>query len=252
MPLKQDCLQPVPLWLAELSPANPAELKARKFPLMDVLQRSLYYPASGFDGRPVQLLGGFVHSFVYADYGFGKEHLEEVIAQCGFTGYDPAGRRAIIRTELAPADWRPVTPHGFAHLIPRQAPPGVVPYAEWVIFDRHNGLDDNHGPSRFSLLYICGDGVATYQALYTRNNIAPLVLAVIQPGTGFGGNWTDFSNENDLLGHVVLSKGNSTIVPEFMVCGMSHKRPENSFWPNAYPEHVENWYQLGVWKRRAI
>jgi hypothetical protein len=55
MSLKHDRRRPVPKWLEQL---NPAELSARNFPLLEALQHSLYYPAAGFDGRPVQFLSG--------------------------------------------------------------------------------------------------------------------------------------------------------------------------------------------------
>ena len=50
-----------------------------------------------------------------------------------------------------------------------------------------------HGPERVSVLYVCGEGLATFQQLYCRRGIAPKMLCFIQCW-GFAGNWTDFSD----------------------------------------------------------
>jgi hypothetical protein len=55
-------------------------------------------------------------------------------------------------------------------------------FAVWYIFDRDKDRDEDHGPQRFSLLYLCADGIAAYQELYWQNHAAPEVLAIIQPG----------------------------------------------------------------------
>ena len=58
-------------------------------------------------------------------------------------------------------------------------------------------------PRKIFLLYIGGEGVATFQALFWTNNISPKALGIIQPGTGFGLNWTDFRDTNGSLAWVV-------------------------------------------------
>ena len=63
------------------------------FPHVDVLQGSLYYPSSGFDGVPVQRLGNSIHSFVHVDYGYTLPELQEKVAQNGFKGYTPIFQR---------------------------------------------------------------------------------------------------------------------------------------------------------------
>jgi hypothetical protein len=80
MSLKHDQRRPMPEWLARL---NPAELEAFGFPLNQALQHSLYYPAAGFDGRPVQFLGGFIQSFVYIDYGLEERAVDAEVRTPG-------------------------------------------------------------------------------------------------------------------------------------------------------------------------
>jgi hypothetical protein len=251
MPLKHDERQPVPPWLTGIDLTRPNPLSGIHFPLERVLDRSLYYPACEFDGRPVQMLGGFVHSFVYVDYGVGQAAFQAAVEATGFRGYRLAGQKALAQTDLAPRGWHQVVPHQFRADLDRfqQISRDWVrpPFAEWMIFERNSEFDDTHGPERFSLLHIGADGVATYQALYVANNIAPHVLAIIQPGTGFGGNYTEFRDANGLLAHVVLRV--NAPLPCYMICGMNTEPPSSAFWPDAYPKPVESWHKLGLWRR---
>lgn len=52
----------------------------------------------------------------------------------------------------------------------------------WSVWQRKECRDARHGPSRFGLLYIGGDAAETFEALYPMNFVAPLAVAVIQPG----------------------------------------------------------------------
>jgi hypothetical protein len=254
MPLRHDQRRPVPEWLTRL---NPKELGATAFPLDEALQHSLYYPAAGFDGRPVQFLGGFIHSFIYVDYGMEEQAVDAQAEAAGFLGYQLAGSKHLTERELTPNGWRAQVPPQFRdqiHRFEERRAGGFVesPFATWYIFDRDDDRDEGHGPQRFSLVYICADGVATYQALYWQNQTAPEVIAIIQPDTGFGGNYTDFRDPGGFFAWTVL-QGNCHYFPEYLVCGeIGPLGRTRAFWPEAYPDHVE-WFQHengnGVWRR---
>lgn len=53
-------VEAMPEWLMKASADD-------ELPLRAILRRSLFYPACGYDGRPVQYFAGAVHSFVYVD-----------------------------------------------------------------------------------------------------------------------------------------------------------------------------------------
>lgn len=74
------------------------------------------------------------------------------------------------------------------------------PFCHWFIMEREKDFDETHGPERFSLLYICGEGVATYLQLYNANNIVPIAIAVIQPGTGWASTGLIFVMRKNLWG----------------------------------------------------
>lgn len=240
-----------PEWLSHIDSENIA--KAR-FPLAEVLRDSLYYPASGFDGDPVRYLAGNVLSFIFVDYGRSEEELtaELIDPRNRFRGYELVARRSVTERELAPQGWTPSLP------TPADGEPSRCrdwmkpPFCSWSILQRVNGVPPSHGPRRFSLLYLCADGVAAFQALYVANRESPAVVAVIQPGHGFGANWTNYEDPEQILARSVLQ--NPAGKPAFLLFGgigprTSYQRP---CWPD-YADFVcsldrASGGTIGVWR----
>jgi len=65
-------------------------------------------------------------------------------------------------------------------------------------------MPEGYGPYRFSLLFLGGDGVATFQALYLGNHAFPRGVAIIQDGYGFGFGWTPFRDRNRIFAKSVM------------------------------------------------
>lgn len=220
------------------------------FSLKEILTSSLYYPAAGFDGRPVQHLAGNIPSFVYVDYSKGKEALAEELEHRGFEGYHRVGQRSISEQELTPNGWSPELPRPEDGNPQEHLNPLVKPYCEWLVFERDADRGEHHGPDRFSLVYLCADGVAAFQALYVSNQCRPVGVAIIQPGQSFGGNWTNFEDERSPLARAVLR--NPAGLPEIMLFGGIGK-PEDYSQPcwDAFSDHVGflEKTSIGVWRR---
>lgn len=234
--------RPVPEWLQKANPAAP-------FPLQDALHRSLYYPSSGRDGDPVKHLGGFTHSFVCVDSGITRDKLLRSLEEerHRFKGYKVLFQKDVTEQELAPNGYSlpPLRPGDG-----RPSPRGRTPFAIWAVHQRLPEFDDNHGAERFSLLFICGDGAAAYHALYYSNRCAPEVLAIIQPGHTFGGNWTDFTNPDLVFARSVRENPYGT--PDYLLYGQWHDHYEEPCWPQ-YPKKVFYWSagdaKIGLWAR---
>ena len=232
----------VPEWLADMNVNSP-------FPITEVLEGSLYYPACGTDGDPVKYLGGFIHSFVYVDYSNPKEEIVGELESPGFAGYQPVFRKELMESDLAPHGWTPMTPSK-QDGNPRQYITSIArPFAIWSVFERLDELEDDHGPSRFSFLYICGDGVATYQALYGGNNASPLVLAIIQPGHAFGLNYTNFTEPDGIFAWSV--RRFSAKQPPYLLYGGWNRGYDPCCWPE-YNVQVKRWTlpnrQIILWR----
>src|SRR5689334_8112732 len=98
---------PLPAWLEAL---DAEAIASKALPLAAMLTDSLYYPASGLDGIPVKYLGGFVHSFVYAD--------------------------------------PPMQPHSLDGNLRRlrEMESRCSPFGHWSVWERHPARGDAHGP----------------------------------------------------------------------------------------------------------
>jgi hypothetical protein len=189
---------PAPEWLTSAAePLGP-------LPLADLLRDSVYYPACGFDGDPIKFLARNFHSFVYADYGQDRAELIRRLGE--LRGYRLLALRDVDRQEIIPRELMPR--NGY----PRRVAWWVRPwFATWAIFECLEGFDRDHGPKRFSLPYIRGEGVLRYLALYHHKCAAPAVVALIQPGHRFGGNWTNFESRGDALAYAMLESRLSAV-----------------------------------------
>jgi hypothetical protein len=218
----------LPSWLSNLTEDN---IKKDPFPLTDILQDSLYYPGAGHDGRPVKWLSGNVYSFVYTDYGVSKQS----VILGTFKGYKKLAYRDVKMVELIPSGWaQPITPNANDGNPKAWEEIFEEPYAIWTIYERIPNFSENHGPERFSLLYICCDGVAGYQALYNANKIKPKILFLINHG--FGCNWTNFEDPGKILARSVRANING--LPDFLVGRKENEQGTSCFWPNDYPTYL--------------
>ena len=222
-----------------LDKLTPETIAHGEFPIRALLYNSVYYPASAFDGGVIRDCNvnrkdWEVLSFVYVDYMATERDLSETDMP---RGYRVLGKRRLTETELIPNGWTPKLPpnldmqryqHTVSHFANRQ------PFATWMVFERLPEFGEDHGPKRFSLLYLCADGVATYQALYWTHGVHPHAIAIIQPGTGFGGNWTDFFKKDDPFYWTVSH--NAAGMPDYVYCGYWSQNRATS--PSDTPEHI--------------
>ena len=184
----------VPAWLATASADD-------ELPLTRLLHGSMFYPACGLDGRPVQYFGGAVHSFVYVDQAVSRQDVIQALEF--FKGYrllfvkdvnqDALGRKSFERHEKV------LNEHGD---MSRGFNSSYFSYAIWAVLERQEGFGPDHGPVRFSLLYIGGEAVSAYWSLYWRLRIAPFAITLIKCD-GFTGNWTSFFDDGAELATLV-------------------------------------------------
>lgn len=223
-------------------------IQTNPFPIKEVLENSVYYPASGVDGGLIRDINRNrqdwnVTSFVYCDYHETAENLRDSIQQ--MRGYKLLAWRDLKMEELIPEGWSQQLPPNidlrrYQDRVRRFANPN--PYGVWMVFERLPEFGEDHGPRRFSLLYICAEGVASYQALYWTNHCVPRAIAIIQPGTGFGFNWTDFYKDGEPLHWIV--KNHPEGMPEYVFTG--HYSDSATSAAVRYGKHFNfNWPEYG-------
>jgi len=212
---------PVPDWLMALRDVND------QIPIADVLRGSVFYPASAMDGQPLLHLAGFSHSFVYADWNISQDTLIKNLKT--FKGYRCAYSRPVTRAELCFKSFQPILPSR-KYTRGEDVNPKVFPYALWAIYDRNPQFGEEHGPERFSLLFVGGEGVATFQSLCYSNQCTPSVVVIIR-SDGFTGNWTSFFRHEDIFAQSVMQNQYGT--PDYLFCeyGEIRKGEEKSPWP---------------------
>lgn len=197
---------------------NPAAILTNPLPITDLLKNSIYYPSSHFDGAVVKAYAHDYQSFVYCDYGVTETELVTELQT--FRGYDVVAHRSVQKEELIPNNWEPDLP---SHLLMNYGKyPNYIkpPFAHWALYERKAEYSEMHGPMRFSLLFVGGEGVATYQALYWSNQTTAKAVAIIRPGTGFGFNWTNFLDGEKALGYVITQ--NPYGQPDFIITDSRH------------------------------
>lgn len=236
-----------------LTPITAGNIVSEPFPLAAILKNSLYYPSSGFDTDPVTHLAGGILNFIYADYGRSREEFLSALERPGFHGHVLVAARQVAIQELAPAGWEPMNPvtlegdpEEYSRIIEE-------PFCCWVVFEKRTGPVHSRGGARFSLLYLCAEGVSAFQGLFRANRAAPKAVAVIQPGHGLGFNWTNFEDPLGILARSVLE--NPAGGPEFLLFGGLGRgdRFDEPCWPD-YCENVcflpkSSGGRIGIWAR---
>ena len=208
------------------------------FNVKNILTDSLYYPSCYIDGTPIQCLMGNIYSFVYVDYGLSENNfLCEINKPYSFKGYNIIHKEKILKGQLD--NGVEIT---FQEYISKMRIPErwvKKPYCYWIIFERDINYNDDHNPKRFSLLFLCSEGVLAYYVLYNKNRIAPKILCIIQDGSGFGCNWTSYTDRDKYLARAVFANKN---LPEYLINGGYGYRVvyEKPIWPEYTNKKYDN------------
>lgn len=221
-------VQPFPHWLVD------AAMPLGDLKLHELLRESVFYPASGVDGRPVQWLVGNFWSFVCVDFGVTSKRILDGLKGKyeGFPGYHPIACRRFGSREIPSRDRMIANPPADSNW-PRELRIRT-PFAIWAIMERMPTPEfgPGHGPDRFSLLYIGSDARTSFEILYTANSIAPAVVSII--------GWAEFENPLCLLAQTVLL--NPAGAPQYLLHGGGgqtewYDRP-------CWPSYTERLWQL--------
>ena len=202
--------EPLPAWL---DTDGPPAFDRRNF----FGSRTVYYPGSGGDGQPVKLcaLSHAAHSFIYVDYGVGWITISGWLhdPQRQFRGYAITHQEDVPEHVLRPGGWTAHVLQGEAANSGRFRRSFVKPYARLIVLDRQ-GDDDDHGPRRLAILFIGGDGIASYDALYCQGDgTPPPFLALVQD---YFGRYRDRFDKDSVLERIVRR---SHVQPEFLLVG---------------------------------
>jgi hypothetical protein len=190
-------------------------IESGKVSMEDLLCDSLFYPACWIDGNPIKFFNEHydeygITSYVYVDYAMSSEEL--MSHEDSFRHYRIYASRELKEQELVVPgfDWEEyasiLSPEEKCHyqeIVLGMFRERIRPFARWLVYEREEDAPYGCGPERFSLLYIGGEAVATYAALFLSRRIAPKAVAIVRPGTGFGGNYTNFYDSQKALMKII-------------------------------------------------
>ena len=178
--------------------------------------RTIYYPGSGDDGQPVKLcaLSHVAHAFVYVDQGICWNTLAERLADQdqGFRGYKPIHDENVSQNQLRPSEWTQHIKQVEAKRSNSFQSSFVNPFARFVVLERQVD-DEDHGPWRLAILFIGGDGFASFDALYCQEDEVPPPFLIVIQDHGFGGNYDRFDC-GGLLERIACRTG---VLPKFLL-----------------------------------
>lgn len=223
-------------WIDKIKEQNFNE----SFDIKNILIDSVYYPASGIDGRAIRGLSNYSNSFIHVDYSEKKETVENALRSDFIkVGYRLMGLKHISRYELTPKN---IITHDF-HLMEseqerinflKNSIQNLTPFALWAVYELDSSLTHktSNKVKRFSLLHIGGEACATFDALYVSNKMNPLAIAILNPGEGYGDNWTSF-RETDYRFYKLIKynvHNNDTNFPKYLLTNMCGE--SDCFWPD--------------------
>jgi hypothetical protein len=151
----------LPKWLETYRQGDPFDRK--EF----FSSRIVYYPGAGGDGHAVKLFNQAhaAHVFIQADYGWNRKEIKAQLDPRDRQhprGYHPVG--IIEVTQLARWGSCPHVERG--ELAAAGGLRRVHPYAFVAVFERDADYDEQHGASRFAVLFLGADGIVGYHALF--------------------------------------------------------------------------------------
>ncbi len=193
--------QPSPSWLTDLEKNSDQPLCEEL--IKNALIDSIFYPACGTDGEVIRIGRNWAHSFVYVDNGRIQTKSPQDLKQKINSWSTRRHMKILLQVDLerdqltgpisTDLNWIGKEEQVFKD----KREEGAPYFAVMTVFEDSLGL--------FSFLYICHDGCLAFNDLYLSRGIFPKGLALIQPGFGFGGNWTDFHDESRMFANLVLN-----------------------------------------------
>ena len=162
--------------------------------------RIVYYPGSALEGSPIRIFNTAhaAHVYLYIDYGFEKEEIKKLMSETFPAGYHIYDETEVGAADIIPRALRYHLTADEQRMVMERYQEKYVPthnsFGFLKIYERDESYGEEHGAQRFALLYISGDAIATYDAIFGNTNAKP--FACITGNYGFGGAYESFSKDS--------------------------------------------------------
>lgn len=206
--------EPLPLWLEN-------HQKGERVDISELLNsRIIYYPGARTDGSPIRTFNSAhaAHVFLYVDYGLNRDEIESALTESAFAGYHLYHEQDVSRTELSPyapfyhvtEDERRLAIEGYDMSIRAEDS-----FAILKIYERNGDFGEEHGASRFTVLYLAADANAAYDALFGNTKRTPYACVVCN---NMGSGMTCFTKGS--LIELIAKRTNR--FPKYLLCAKDY------------------------------
>ena len=219
----------------------------QSFNIKSIIIDSTFYPASGIDATNIEALSCFTKSFIHVDYSVPKTVVLKALTEDFIpVGYEVIGLKVIEHEDLIPFQFIPGK-------IPRlkseskritflnNSKKNLVPFSVWAVYslNENSTYKKANKIKRFSILHIGGEACDAFKFLYVHYKTNPTAIAILNPGEGYGDNWTKFTDTESPFYKLleVNSKKNKIDFPQILFTNNSD--PANCFWPNYTCKNVK-------------
>ena len=231
----------VPEWLANYK-------RGRKLSINKILQSKLvYYPGSFVDLQPVKvfnLLYG-LHTYLYVDYGHSKDAIIQAMSEQNYDEYDLYDIREFNLSDIKLKTNEAHYQHSIREQNDIRDFSVTYEYGLVFIFQRKKELEHDILCSRFAIIYMCCDGITTYDKLF--QNYKSLHALVIQDH-GFGGNYSSFGAD----GAMYKIAKTIDVFPKYILCARSSKMWEG-YMKIKYSEDLPTcWHERDIYESSKL
>ena len=223
-------------WIEKITSENFEE----NFDLINILENSTFYPASGIDATNIEGLSHSSQSFINVDYSVSESDVRKALSLDFIpVGYNIIGLKLIKKEDLSPNGYKPnsfplkESEKDRIHYLD-DAKNNHTSFCFWAIYELNDSLiyKKDGKVKKFSLLHVGGEACATFDALYVRYGINPIAVAILNPAEGYGDNWTNFRDPDYRLYKLMQLnlERNKARLPEYVFTNMTTNK--DCFWPN--------------------
>lgn len=207
-----DDKEDMPDWLASFKKGDRVDIQEL------FSSRILFNPGAGTEGSPIRVFNKAhaVHVFMYVDYGYTEDEIDRELSDRAFLGYHLIHEERISPKRLTP---KPITYHlteeelrEIAESYKWYGIPTTNRFCILKIYERDAELGDGHGAARFAIVYVGGDAIAAYDAIFGNTDRSP--FACVIENYGFSLTYSPFG-AGSYLEKIALR---SERLPKYLLC----------------------------------
>ncbi len=229
-----------------------------KLILDSIYYGSLFYAAEMFELKIMSYFTKMTRRFIFC----GSMMTEEILLKQMDTApdYKVIGYRKVELDEIISTEWFPTFLEGYndKFFTKHYKNPDIKqPFAYYIIYEQRKQLPQHYVDNRLRILYVCGESVSTYKALFNSNKNFPFYVARVY--NKFSSKYEKLIDEDEQLHRAITN--NPYGRPETVLIGGGDNVRNNNdipIWEEYKPYtdfalrygiHLED--NLAVWRRKV-